>query len=85
MKTEPIGSPEASILNQLTPRNNTEDGRIQFNCGSNPAISQSFSISLPVFPNLLAAYTSYFSRLERLKNDAADDGVGSNNEVYFRL
>jgi hypothetical protein len=25
--------PETSLLNQLTPRNNTEDGRIQFNHG----------------------------------------------------
>jgi hypothetical protein len=27
----PIGSPETSVLNQFTPRNNPEDGRIQFN------------------------------------------------------
>jgi hypothetical protein len=28
---EPIGSPETSVLNQLMPRNNPQDGRVQFN------------------------------------------------------
>ena len=27
------GRPETSVLNQLTPRNNTEEGRIPFNSG----------------------------------------------------
>jgi hypothetical protein len=29
----PICSPETSALEELTPRNNPEDGRIQFNSG----------------------------------------------------
>ena len=29
----PIASPETSVSNHLTPRNNPEDGRIQFNRG----------------------------------------------------
>jgi hypothetical protein len=38
---EPTGSPETSVLNQLTPRNDPEDGRIQFNRGESLAISHS--------------------------------------------
>jgi hypothetical protein len=30
---EPIGCPETSVLNPLTPRNKPENGRIQFNRG----------------------------------------------------
>jgi hypothetical protein len=30
---KPIGSPETSVSNHLTPRNNPEHGRIQFNRG----------------------------------------------------
>jgi hypothetical protein len=30
---EPIGNPETSVLNDLTPRNNPEDRRIQSNQG----------------------------------------------------
>jgi hypothetical protein len=33
LKMEPIGSPETSVLNQLTQRNNLEDRRIQLNGG----------------------------------------------------
>ena len=33
LKMGPIGSPETSVSNHLTPRNNPEDGRIQFNRG----------------------------------------------------
>jgi hypothetical protein len=33
LKMRLIGSPETSVLNHLTGRNNPEDGRIQFNSG----------------------------------------------------
>ena len=33
LKTRPIGSPETSVSDHLTPRDNPEDGRIQFNSG----------------------------------------------------
>ena len=33
LKMGPIHSPETSVLNQLMPRNNPENGRIEFNCG----------------------------------------------------
>jgi hypothetical protein len=39
-----IGSPETSVLNQLTPHNHPEDGRIQFNGGGSLQSPKSFNI-----------------------------------------
>jgi hypothetical protein len=36
LKTEPLSSPETSVLNHLMPRNNPEDGKIQANGWSAP-------------------------------------------------
>jgi hypothetical protein len=46
LKTGPICSSETSILNQLTPRNNPEDGRIQFNRGGSPRSNNGFVLTI---------------------------------------
>jgi hypothetical protein len=39
---ERIGSPETSVLNRLTPRNNPESGKIHFNSGVSLKLPHSF-------------------------------------------
>ena len=42
----PIGSPKTSVSNHLTPRNNPEERRIQFNCGESLRSSQYLILNL---------------------------------------
>ena len=57
---EPIGSTTTSVLNQLTPRNNPEDGRIRFNRhGSLRGESLPYFMELHIIQTLSIAHLSH--------------------------
>ena len=55
MKIDPIGSPETSVSKHLTPRNNPEHGRIQFNRDGSPQ-SRRFEISRQISKETQISY-----------------------------
>ena len=75
---EPIGNPETSVLNQLMPRNDPQDGRVHFNR------SESLRSRIALITIDQCKSLSSWPAIDRNHGDSSDQSIRNYTWVFSR-